>query len=39
MMVYGPGSYRFTDFTRFGLPLTLVFWIVARLLIPLFWPL
>jgi di/tricarboxylate transporter len=39
MMVYGPGSYRFTDFTRFGVPLNLVFWLVASLLIPVFWPL
>lgn len=38
MMVYGPGSYRFTDFTRFGAPLNLLFWLLASLLIPRFWP-
>ena len=37
-MVYAPGGYRFTDFTRIGLPLNIIFWIVAVALIPLFWP-
>lgn len=38
LMVYGPGSYRFVDFTRFGAPLNVLFWIVATLLVPWFWP-
>ena len=38
-LVYGPGGYRFTDFTRVGLPLNVILWIVASLLIPMFWPL
>jgi di/tricarboxylate transporter len=37
-MVYGPGGYRFTDYTRMGFPLTLVFWAVVVLLVPLIWP-
>ena len=37
-MVYSPGGYRFTDFTRIGLPLNIIFWIVAVALIPLIWP-
>ncbi|HVS65036.1 MAG TPA: SLC13 family permease [Thermoanaerobaculia bacterium] len=39
MMVYAPGGYRFLDYTRFGAPLNLTFWILATLLIPRFWPL
>jgi di/tricarboxylate transporter len=38
-MVYGPGGYKFTDFTRIGLPLNVVTGVVACLLIPVFWPL
>lgn len=37
-MVFGPGNYKFMDFVRFGWPLTLVFWILATILIPVFWP-
>jgi di/tricarboxylate transporter len=37
-MVYAPGGYRFTDFSRLGIPLNLVFWGIAVLLIPRFWP-
>jgi di/tricarboxylate transporter len=39
MMVYGPGGYRFTDFTRIGLPLNLITWVLVSLLIPVLWPL
>lgn len=38
-LVYGPGGYRFLDYTRVGLPLNLVLWIAASILIPLWWPL
>ena len=38
LMVYGPGAYRFLDYTRFGAPLNLFFWILATLMIPVFWP-
>jgi len=38
MMVYGPGGYRFTDFMRFGLPLNLMMWAGACILIPEIWP-
>lgn len=37
-MVYSPGGYRFTDFTRIGLPLNIIFLILTVLLIPLIWP-
>ena len=38
-MVYGPGGYKFTDFTHIGLPMNIVTGITACLLIPVFWPL
>jgi Di- and tricarboxylate transporters len=37
--VYSAGGYRFTDFTRVGLPLNILLWIVASFVIPIFWPL
>ncbi|NNC23946.1 SLC13 family permease [Salinisphaera sp. USBA-960] len=39
LMVYGPGGYRFGDFTRLGLPLTVLVGTVSVVLIPLIWPL
>jgi di/tricarboxylate transporter len=38
MMVYGPGGYRFTDYVRAGLPMNLILWALAVILIPMFWP-
>ena len=37
--VYGAGGYKFTDFTRVGLPMNLLLWLVATVAIPLHWPL
>lgn len=37
--VYGAGGYKFMDFTRVGLPLNIMLWIVASFVIPIFWPL
>ena len=37
-MIYAPGGYRFTDFTRVGGPLNLIFLGLAVLLIPRLWP-
>ncbi|MEP0843407.1 MAG: SLC13 family permease [Phycisphaerae bacterium] len=39
MMVWGPGGYSFADFLRIGLPLDLLLWITATILVPLMWPL
>ncbi len=38
MMVYGIGNYRFSDFTRLGLPLNLVSLVLSLVLIPLVFP-
>jgi di/tricarboxylate transporter len=38
MMVYGPGGYRFVDFVRVGLPLSIFTAIFCLLLIPRLWP-
>ncbi len=37
-MIFSPGGYNFTDFTRVGAPLNIIFWGIAVLLIPLIWP-
>jgi di/tricarboxylate transporter len=36
--VFGAGGYRFSDFPRIGVPLNLICWITASILIPIFWP-
>lgn len=35
LLVYGPGGYRFTDFLKIGLPLTLLFAALATWLLPI----
>src|SRR5690606_19624073 len=39
VLVMGPGGYRVNDFLRVGLPLTLVPFVTAMLVLPIFWPL
>jgi di/tricarboxylate transporter len=36
--VFGAGGYRFIDFPRVGVPLNLILWVAASILIPVFWP-
>ncbi|MDI3309198.1 MAG: SLC13 family permease [Acetobacteraceae bacterium] len=38
-LVMGPGGYRFGDYWRLGLPLSVIVVVVATALIPIFWPL
>lgn len=37
LMVFGPGGYRFSDYVKLGLPLSVLVWGTAVLLIPMFW--
>ncbi|MGY0633892.1 SLC13 family permease [Luteimonas sp. A478] len=37
-MVYTAGGYRFSDFVKVGMPLNVIFWISAIILIPRFFP-
>lgn len=38
LMVYGPGGYRFTDYLRLGVPLTLMVAVLSAWLAPVFFP-
>ncbi|SMO65377.1 SLC13 family permease [Fodinibius sediminis] len=38
LMVYGPGGYKFTDFTKIGLPLNLIVATITIILVPMIWP-
>jgi len=38
LMVYGPGGYHFTDFTKIGLPLNLLVAATTIILVPMIWP-
>ena len=37
MIAQGIGNYKFRDFTRFGLPLNIIAFIISMILIPVFW--
>jgi di/tricarboxylate transporter len=39
ILVMGPGGYRFVDYLKVGVPLTIVIFAGAMLLLPVFWPL
>ena len=39
ILVYGPGGYRFFDYTKVGFPLTILIWILMIIFLPIFWPL
>lgn len=37
-LVFTAGNYRFSDFLRIGLPLNILYWLIASAVIPFFWP-
>ena len=37
LMVYGPGGYKFSDFIRVGLPLSLLLFLTAVIILPNIW--
>ncbi len=39
ILVYGPGKYKFLDFIKVGVPLTVILVVLILLLVPVFWPL
>jgi len=39
VMVMGPGGYRFVDYLKVGVPLTLVVLVTVMIVLPFFWPL
>ncbi|HOU15519.1 MAG TPA: SLC13 family permease [Anaerolineae bacterium] len=39
LIVYGPGGYKFLDFVKVGSLLTVLVYLVAIALVPVFWPL
>ena len=39
ILIMGPGNYRFRDYIRAGVPLTLLVFIIVMLVLPVFWPL
>ena len=38
LMVYGPGKYRFVDFLKMGVPLTILVGVTTVFLVPIVWP-
>ena len=36
--VFGAGGYRFSDFPKVGVPLSILLWIAAIIFIPILWP-
>ena len=39
ILVMGPGGYRFVDYLKMGVPLTIVVFVTVMVLLPILWPL
>ncbi len=38
VLVFGPGGYRFFDYPKVGILLTVVLFVVSMIFLPIFWP-
>jgi di/tricarboxylate transporter len=38
VLVFGPGNYKFFDYTRVGILLTVFLFVVSMIFLPIFWP-
>lgn len=38
VMVMGPGGYKFSDYLKVGVPLTLTVFVIVMILVPILWP-
>ena len=38
VLVFGPGGYKFFDYTRVGILLTVSLFVVSMIFLPIFWP-
>jgi len=38
VLVMGPGGYRFSDYIKVGLPLTVLVFVIVLIFLPIFWP-
>jgi di/tricarboxylate transporter len=39
VLIMGPGGYRFADYLKVGIPLTIVTLVITLIVLPFFWPL
>jgi di/tricarboxylate transporter len=39
ILVMGPGGYRFIDYIKVGVPLTIIVFITVMVILPMLWPL
>jgi di/tricarboxylate transporter len=38
VMIFGVGGYKFSDYLRMGIPLSIGIWLISTILIPIYWP-
>jgi di/tricarboxylate transporter len=38
VMIFGVGGYKFSDYLRMGVPLSMGIWLISTILIPVYWP-